>query len=372
MGIAFFVCEILVIFALLGGLAWIAFFTDPELLAAVLNGSSPKTIEDEKETDGRNHSTQASSTKQSATDQLAPVQVHQTAMSTHGSENKYERREEQQRSAEPKQPASGVKWTDIAQVVILSVYVIATIALAAFALGTLNAAKEANIVAARTAEAAKASADAARQSVALSMSSQKTSDETLQATKSIAQATQKTAEANQKVAEATQKALEFAAQANITSEKALGLNNDTAKKQLRAYVAVENASITYDEKTHIFHGNVIVINSGQTPAHNVAGTACLHFEPRQFKGDLGLCAFDRQSGFTMASRVEQTFPCDGSLRPNEIPLYYGNQITAWLAGEVRYRDIYDQEHVTKFRFVQTGPLSSQIQIAFDLAGNESD
>lgn len=301
----FFIGLIAVAIALCGGLAWIAFFTPVELLAAALGETSFKTTEDDKETNYRDHSPRTADTKQSAADQSVAVQVHQTTMNSNAPERQYEQREERQYHAEPKQPPDKVKWTEKALVVVTSVYVVAAIAQA--------------IIAGLAIRAAMISADAATESVRVSQSGQKI--------------------------------------------------------QLRAYIAVQNAGLTYDEKTNSFSGVVTVDNTGQTPAHYVSGSACVKFEVPGYKGTFELCAIDPKSGFSLGSRVPQVFQGFLALQPNEVAQFKASQKVGWLVGQVRYQDVFGKEHFTNFRFYQSQAMKSgtaDVVISFDTIGNDSD
>jgi hypothetical protein len=204
-------------------------------------------------------------------------------------------------------------------------------------------------------------------SVKLAEASQKTTEETAIAAKAIA--------------DANKEAIKLAAESNITNESSLETSkqsleafNDMARKQLRAYVAVDAVAISCDKDSGVLTATVTVVNSGQTPAHNVLGTACLHFEPQSYTENPGLCAFDPNAGMTLASGGKRSLSGPGQPKPEEVSLYYSGQLVVWVIGQVRYKDIFEVQHVTNFRFVQMNPKTplALIQLGVATTGNESD
>lgn len=126
---------------------------------------------------------------------------------------------------------------------------------------------------------------------------------------------------------------------------------ETARRQLRSYAAIESASIKLDGRT--FKSEVDLKNSGQTPAYDL--TVVSHLE-----------TIDTGSLFTPAPLKEKTGR-SGIVGPGTVTHPYAElsvpeenkttiigaqkgSVTIYLVGRARYRDIFQRTWVLNFRF----------------------
>lgn len=129
----------------------------------------------------------------------------------------------------------------------------------------------------------------------------------------------------------------------------------TAKRQLRAYVFLKEARLEISTKDSPVFINVIVKNSGQTPAHNVSWWFKTHWENVPFGGEL---ASQKDRGEAM-----------GPIAPNAEPMIrqeiavitpemhrdiIDRRKAIYLNGEIHYADVFGQGWTTKIKCLCTG------------------
>jgi hypothetical protein len=140
---------------------------------------------------------------------------------------------------------------------------------------------------------------------------------------------------------------------------------ETAERQLRAYVLVSSAKVT--NLTNLVEGNgipeaiVVIKNSGQTPAydlHNVTGFTADSYPPRP---TIKLTISDKDSivqttmplgpGDTTASNTLGKILTD----PQKASLADGTGVV-YVYGTIRYRDVFGKHRCTKYRLMIGGPV----------------
>jgi hypothetical protein len=173
-------------------------------------------------------------------------------------------------------------------------------------------------------------------------------------------------------AELTRQTIEQGQQANATAFKSLELSQDTTKRQLRAYIALESAA--FESSPLIRPSNLLVSfkNYGATPAYSVKFAGCVHTITQQ---ELELLSIE-----------EESFESKGTLPPNEsgVNAEYinfpdevrqnlrDNNLKLFVYGEVRYIDIFGEPHKTKYRLIPNHkPMLGQFVLVPDTDGNEA-
>lgn len=132
---------------------------------------------------------------------------------------------------------------------------------------------------------------------------------------------------------------------------------ESAAAQLRAYVAVDTATLHGPVIGHELRSEISVINVGQTPARDVDLIARLHVGPP---------STSRQ---TLSVRDDPRSPVFSDVGPGRLRLSHPSMQTPWTAaedaalktghlviflyGEVRYSDIFGVSRVTRFRYKHT-------------------
>jgi hypothetical protein len=367
MGPALVISLFAVVFALIGGLAWVAFRTPQELLAAALSGVSAKLNEIKEQTENGDSTAKAASANQGSADQSLAVRAKQATANPYSYRSESDQPGERKGDTVANQSRERPKSTDYAIVIFAFCSLIVAGFQAYSSWKTTSKAEQANAIAAQALEATKISAEATRRYAEVTEASQKTTEETAKAAKEIA--------------EANKKAIELAKQSNDTAQKFVQTVSDTARIQLRAYIGVDTASVTYNEQTRAFSGFVALKNTGQTPANQFSGTACIIFELPTYNGPFQLCKYDKSTQFTVASGITKALPASmPPLRETEVAEFKAGLKVMWLFGEVTYKDVYKVEHFTRFRLSQiprpvARPVAGKdtdVDIQFSLNGNEAN
>lgn len=126
---------------------------------------------------------------------------------------------------------------------------------------------------------------------------------------------------------------------------------DTARRELRAYVCLNNAEVVDPPDALGFMAFIEFVNFGQTPAHNVTircrsktvGAARL----KSFESDLSHVDPTEPSVFGPGAGIRKNI--DNVLSPKEIDSILREECIIAIIGDVRYVDIFGNEQSTEFR-----------------------
>ena len=148
----------------------------------------------------------------------------------------------------------------------------------------------------------------------------------------------------------TQRATHIASRAADAATAQAKISEDTEKRQLRAYVFVDKASVTLDGLT--LRGVVDLKNAGQTPAYDLVVKSLLQtdeagkpFIPKPFdKVELDRTILG--PGGSVYPRSELTIPPDNTVA---IPALKKGQAVIYMVGQARYRDAFDRDWILDFR-----------------------
>lgn len=153
-----------------------------------------------------------------------------------------------------------------------------------------------------------------------------------------------------------------------TAEDTLQLMNETAIRQLRAYISVDGASLRTKEANKI-EASVTFKNCGQTPAYRVEPWISLRFEEHPLQIELPPPPADYaitkntvgpQGAVTLTARIELLKMTDMILGTPAC--------TAFVYGCVTYKDAFDKTRHTRLRLIYGGPEGTHSTV--DKDGNE--
>lgn len=133
---------------------------------------------------------------------------------------------------------------------------------------------------------------------------------------------------------------------------------DTARRQLRAYISINAASIEFPSPG-VPKVTVSIKNTGQTPAHNVKHWIhqWIEFFPLrvdlpQPPGDLVMSCDVMGTGATHANSI--THPKMIVKRDEDINIIGTPKGTIYVYGEITYSDVFGERHFSKYRYMYGG------------------
>ena len=171
------------------------------------------------------------------------------------------------------------------------------------------------------------------------------------ATKSLAEDAKQAAE---RQAGEVKETLRIAQESADAAKKMAVTMDDTAKRQLRAYLSVMVGTALYQDRAQgrKFKGMPRVVNVGQTPAHKVAYRSNAAIMPRELPVDFTFPLPDETSGsgvlgphqtFDMGKAVDDFCP---DTEVDDIKIGKGKILYIW--GIVTYSDVFGDDWHTKF------------------------
>jgi hypothetical protein len=147
-----------------------------------------------------------------------------------------------------------------------------------------------------------------------------------------------------------------------------------ATHQLRAYVFVDSAEINYLEIGGTPEGKLTVRNFGQTPAYGLNVMGGIAVGPSFDALPPGVGPAEK----TVASLAPGAFtwqfhkaPTGWMLTQEHMTALQNGDLTLWVYGEMRYKDAFECDRITRYRF-QTGGTSGMRgnRLAASQEGNE--
>jgi len=140
------------------------------------------------------------------------------------------------------------------------------------------------------------------------------------------------------------------------------LASDTAERQLRAYICVSGALMKFKGPT-VPEAQVHYGNFGQTPAYDVRSWIHMWIERHPLKVELP----EPSEGFQMSTTViaPGARPHFHIIKkeppvPEQVVSLLGTlEGTIYVYGEIRYRDIFKKERITRYRLIYGGPSGAR-------------
>jgi hypothetical protein len=155
-----------------------------------------------------------------------------------------------------------------------------------------------------------------------------------------------------------QRSMKVAESAASSAERSVEIMQDTAKRQLRAYLSVDRAAIDFPEPG-VPRIAVVIKNCGQTPAHEVRHWIHHWILPYPLVEELP----EAPDGFVMSSALigaggvsEMEFTRPDPIEPKHLLPQLGTAMgTIYVYGKVTYKDVFGQEQFMRYRFMFGGP-----------------
>jgi len=186
----------------------------------------------------------------------------------------------------------------------------------------------------------------------------------------------------------TRKAAKAAQIAVHTANRSLALQEDTAKRQLRAYLVVRNSRLILHEDGFV-EAKIELANCGQTPVHDLRGASLCRFTVYPIRDIMPMPEGLRQSqGNIGAGLAYYLLPPggrhDGGDREHLIEKLSANgeNLVYCANGYFTYSDIFKDSHWLKFQLIVGGPAGVRLDsdtggvqwasFSNDSEGNEQD
>ncbi|MGI4830653.1 MAG: hypothetical protein ACRYFU_21035 [Janthinobacterium lividum] len=160
------------------------------------------------------------------------------------------------------------------------------------------------------------------------------------------------------------------------------LMEDTARKQLRAYICLSGSTVRVT-KDRTIEARILVKNVGQTPAYSIRSWSLPLFDDYPLTNELEPPPPDLFDGAGILPPQGQGFvevPPLVNVPIDTLERLAGLTFALYVFGEVSYADIYGKRHVLRFRLVFGGPAGVQTiansdgsrigELSMDKIGNE--
>lgn len=180
--------------------------------------------------------------------------------------------------------------------------------------------------------------------------------------------TREAVKASRDAAADTQESLRIAQINADHSARQVKISEDTAKHQLRAYVAVSETLIRpLSDGPQRYEVIIKIQNTGLTPAHDVEHFGSMWLGPKdQFPTTI--IPRDARPKFAIHSQLRQSVNLIGSLGDEDAKRVQSGEFSVFVFGEFRYSDIFGDKHVTGYRSLV---VPGQTHLAMCMEGNFS-
>jgi hypothetical protein len=183
----------------------------------------------------------------------------------------------------------------------------------------------------------------------------------------------------------TRKAAESAKDSVGVVKRQADLMEDTAKRQLRAYISMETANLGFPQKNRPT-ASVTFKNFGQTPAYEVQSWISIKIDSYPASIPFALQKPGHRapkSTLGPGAATQFSAPLGRALSDAEMAELGTEQITVYVYGRVTYKDTFGQERFTHWRLIAGGPEGVPIKgmtgkgemlwaLCPDIEGNESN
>jgi hypothetical protein len=188
-------------------------------------------------------------------------------------------------------------------------------------------------------------------------------------------------------AQQTRKAAEATQNAVRTADKSLSLQEDTAKRQLRAYMVLRNSRLILHEDGSV-EAKMELANCGQTPAYDLRGATYCRFTSYPIQKPKPMPDNLRQSQSTIGAGLAfYLLPPAGRHDAGDREYLIrklstdGGNLVYCANGHFTYKDIFQDPHWIKFQMIVGGPAGVRLDedntsqwasFCNDSEGNEED
>lgn len=165
-----------------------------------------------------------------------------------------------------------------------------------------------------------------------------------------------------------------ATRAARAADKAVELTAETAERQLRAYVHPSKSVVELGEDGTVAF-SVHIENSGQTPAYQMSPWTQITVWAHPLEGDLPSLPVDPVRSASAVLHAGGRLRTEGKFsRPvsaEKRAAIASAELAIYVYGHVKYRDVFDKERFTIFRFMYHGPWGGTQDLAVCPEGNDA-
>ncbi len=166
-----------------------------------------------------------------------------------------------------------------------------------------------------------------------------------------------------------------ARRAAIATARTVKVTSDTAERQLRAYVHISQPTITLNEDGTAAI-NIRIENAGRTPAHHLIWWEKAGVGAHDLKTELRSDNPDPE--YVSGLVLQAGGSADHDVKLNILNIEENREAIAnsesaiFIYGNIKYRDIFNKEHTTRFQLAYSGPWEGTKRLATCEKGNEAD
>lgn len=155
------------------------------------------------------------------------------------------------------------------------------------------------------------------------------------------------------------------------AEQTVKIMQDTAQRQMRAYISVNGITDwTVDEGYIGFR--LTIRNTGQTPAYNLRSGSKVSIAPFPRMDPLPHVPLTEKSLATLGPATEQyLIPYGHALSTSELAGFEKTEVAIYIHGRIEYHDAFGQLRVTSFTKVKRKSLNGNLVIGIDKDGNDA-
>lgn len=175
----------------------------------------------------------------------------------------------------------------------------------------------------------------------------------------------------------TKKAADSAQKSADVAERTVETMADTAQRQLRAYVFTKLDNQFIISSNGILSVTIKIKNFGQTPAYDLVSSLIMIFRrlPINSTNKLDVPSFDSDPSKSPLAPGEfdyQDLSFKDSLSQDFISDVEAGNGAFFIIGEIKYVDIFNNPHNTKFCLISTGEHFTRRNLLYYHEGNEAD
>jgi len=135
------------------------------------------------------------------------------------------------------------------------------------------------------------------------------------------------------------------------AEASVAITEDTAKRQLRAYMSPAESRLDDFKTDKIAWAFVVFRNTGQTPAYDVRSRVALRFVTAPVTDfELVLTGEESSSSIGPGLDIHPRISLPAMITSAHMSDFYSGKRECWFHGWVKYRDAFGEQRETNFRY----------------------
>jgi hypothetical protein len=148
---------------------------------------------------------------------------------------------------------------------------------------------------------------------------------------------------------------------------------DNGRRQLRAYVFPDQANLVWQGTTKPTVAEIVIKNSGQTPAYRLSTTTSISVDNNPLQTDLRVPSMpDNHTVIPPSGSYALSVGMDKPLTADQLKTIQKGTQAIYVIGEIAYDDAFGECRVTRYRFFYTGAgadIGSKVGLAYLDEGN---